>query len=87
MGKSLFSEDGRGLARLLAATRASAGCTQTELARRIGRPQPVISLIEQGERRVDVVEFRRIAEALGMDPVALFARYVDTRGDADPPIK
>ena len=56
--------------------RSDAGCTQTELARRIGVPQPVISLIERGERRVDVVEFVRIAKALGQNPVDLLSRLV-----------
>ena len=63
--------------------RSDAGCTQTELARRIGVPQPVISLIERGERRVDVVEFVRIAKALGQNPVDLLSRLVSVFDQLD----
>ena len=41
---------------------------------RIGRDQTFISLIERGQRRVDVIEFISLARALGDDPVTLFER-------------
>jgi ribosome-binding protein aMBF1 (putative translation factor) len=45
-----------------------AGVTQQQLADRIGKPQSFVSKYERGERRVDLVEFLAIAEALGLDP-------------------
>jgi transcriptional regulator with XRE-family HTH domain len=53
-----------------------AGVTQVDLAARLKRPQPFISYIESGERRVDLIEFYAIAKALGVDPQALFALVV-----------
>jgi transcriptional regulator with XRE-family HTH domain len=44
--------------------------TQTDVAKRIKRYQPYLTLIERGQRRVDVVEFLELAEAIGFDPVA-----------------
>lgn len=58
---------------VLAAARQRANMTQVELARRLGKPQSVISAIEAGTRRLDLVEFRLIVHALGADPVQLFA--------------
>ena len=43
-----------------------------ELARRVGRDQPFISLVENGVRRVDLIEFYVLARGVGADPVALF---------------
>lgn len=57
----------------LAAARLRANMTQVELARRLGKPQSVVSGYENGRRRVDVVEFLLIARTLGADPVEIFA--------------
>jgi transcriptional regulator with XRE-family HTH domain len=56
----------------LAAARRKANMTQVELARRLGKPQSVVSGYEAGKRRVDVVEFLLIARTLGADPVEIF---------------
>lgn len=52
--------------------RNRAGLTQRTLAERLSLAQQRIAAIETGERRVDVVEFVRIALALGSDPIELF---------------
>jgi transcriptional regulator with XRE-family HTH domain len=57
----------------LAAARQRAKMTQVELARRLGKPQSVVSAYEAGHRRLDLVEFMLIVRALGADPVAIFA--------------
>ncbi len=43
--------------------------TQTQLAQRLGRPQSFVSKYENGERRLDLIEFLDIAATLGIDPV------------------
>lgn len=55
--------------RLIAARNAS-GLTQAQLAERFGRRQNFVSAYESG-RRIEVVEFVRICEALGLDPKAV----------------
>jgi len=74
--KSVFSGDHSALVETLVAARARAGLTQTELARRLGKDQSYISIVERSQRRVDVLEFYAFARALEADPVALFAEVV-----------
>jgi transcriptional regulator with XRE-family HTH domain len=57
----------------LAAARQRANITQVELARRLGKPQSVVSAYEAGKRRVDVVEFLLVAKSLGVDPLEIFS--------------
>ncbi len=57
----------------LAAARKEARVTQQELARRLGKPQSFVSAYENGQRRIDLLEFFRIAEALKVDPQQVFA--------------
>lgn len=59
--------------KLLTAARHDADLTQSDLAKRLGRPQSFVSKIEIGERRLDVVEFLHVARAIGVDPVKLIA--------------
>lgn len=47
-------------------TRLSLDVSQRELARRLGKPPSFVNKIELLERRLDVLEFIEIAEALGM---------------------
>mgnify|MGYP001596973086 FL=1 len=49
------------------AARKDAGMTQEELARRLKRPQSFVSKYESGERRLDVIEFMSVAEAIGIN--------------------
>ena len=76
MPKSVFSDAYAAFLDVLISARKEAKMTQVELAAALGRPQPFISYIESGERRVDVIEFCAIAKALGLAPTALFERVV-----------
>lgn len=76
MVKSVFNPPYGLLLDLLRQARREAGVSQTELARRLKRPQPFVSYIERGERRVDVIEFYAIMRALGADPEAAFSALV-----------
>jgi len=82
MSKSVFTDSYRALLDLLIATRKQAGVTQVELANRLGRPQPFVSYIERGERRIDVIEFIVIARALSVDPHQLFADLIERLPEA-----
>ncbi|MDO8297291.1 MAG: helix-turn-helix transcriptional regulator [Caulobacter sp.] len=72
MPKSVFTGAYATMLAVLVAARRDAGVTQIELARRLGRTQSFISQIERGVRRLDVIEFYAIAQALKIDPVMLF---------------
>ncbi|MGX9981781.1 helix-turn-helix domain-containing protein [Methylobacterium fujisawaense] len=71
MANTLRTARHRRLIELLVEARERAGLTQTELGARLGRYQSVIAAIEGGGRRIDLVEFLDIAEALDMDAAAV----------------
>jgi len=56
---------------ILIEARDAMGWTQTDLAKRLGRSQAMVSNYERGQRRVDVGEFIEIARVLGLDPVVV----------------
>jgi len=56
--------------------RREAGLTQDQVARRLRRPQSFVSAYESGDRRIDVLEFVRIAKATGVDPCDLLKRVI-----------
>jgi len=58
--------------------RKRAGLSQAELARRLRKPQSFVSKFERAERRLDVVEFFNVAEALGADPYRLLKKAFTT---------
>jgi len=47
--------------------RLDAGLTQSQAAKKLGRPQSHISNIESGQQRVDVVELKRFAKIYNKD--------------------
>ncbi len=62
---SAYPEEYRRFLRKLKAARLEAGLTQVDVARRLKKPQSFISKFETGERRIDPVEFRHLAEIYG----------------------
>lgn len=56
------------LQKALVEARQSKGLTQTEIATRLGKPQSFVSKYESGERRLDVVEFLEVCQALSVKP-------------------
>ena len=45
--------------------------TQHAVAKRLKRPQSFVAKYEGGERRIDILEFLEISDALGADPVTI----------------
>lgn len=64
----VVSPDYRTLIEVLAAVRKDSGISQRELARRIGKPPSFVNKIELLERRLDILEFIVLAEALERNP-------------------
>lgn len=61
----------RRLLAVLVRGRKKAGLKQSEVAAKLGKLQSYISKVELGERRLDVIEFSRVAQAVGLDPVSV----------------
>jgi transcriptional regulator with XRE-family HTH domain len=76
MTGTLYSDAYAAFVEVVVAARRTAGLTQADLASRLHRPQSFVSKSERKERRLDVVEFVEIAEALGLSPAELFARVL-----------
>lgn len=75
MTRSVYSPQYKLLRKMLAEQRSKAGLSQTELAEKLGVNQTYVSKYELGERRLDVVEFFEIAEAVGFDPIKFLKNW------------
>jgi len=80
MVRSVFTPSYARLRRLLVTARESQGLTQHDLAKRLRKPQSFVSKYERGERRIDVVEFLHIADAIGVDACELLAELARGNG-------
>lgn len=74
MPKTIFGGEHRHLVAVLVEARQASGLTQAELAARVGKDQSFVSIIERGQRRVDVLEFIALSRAMGADPMELFTQ-------------
>lgn len=74
MQKSLHSEDYQHFLAELRAAREQAGVSQERLAELLEEHQTLVSKVERGVRRLDVVELRRWLIALGESPQAFMTR-------------
>jgi transcriptional regulator with XRE-family HTH domain len=72
--KSIWSAEYQQLCVLLRELRREAGLTQVAVAERLDVPQSFVSKYESGERRLDVIELRHVADVLGTTLEAVVAR-------------
>lgn len=82
---SIYSVEYRRAIDLLVQARKDAGVTQQDLAKALARPQSFVSKFENGDRRLDVVEYIQICRLVGADPITLLKALVDkkVKGDED----
>jgi len=62
MPKSIYSKEYRKVVERLKKAREEVKLKQTEVAKKLSRPQSYISKIERGERRIDIMELKKIAD-------------------------
>lgn len=74
MTKSVFTDEYRLFRKMLIEARENAGLTQTRLAKTLQKPQSFVSKYENGEQRLDVIEFLQIADCLRFDVHAFLER-------------
>ena len=70
----VFTDAYRALVDVVVECRRDAGLTQRALAQRIGKSASHLNMIEHGQRRVDALEFYRLAKACGLEPGEMFRR-------------
>lgn len=59
--KSIYSGEYQKLVEKLKQARLSAGLTQKEVAKKLGKPQSFVSKVEAGQRRLDLIELNRFS--------------------------
>lgn len=64
---SVYSEEYQRVITALKNARKARGITQAQLAEALGKPQSFIAKVENGERRLDVVEFVHLARLVGVE--------------------
>jgi transcriptional regulator with XRE-family HTH domain len=82
MARSTHHQDYQTLIALLRELRTGQGVHQAVLGNRLGNTQTFISKVERGERRLDLVEFIELCEALDFDPANAFRQYLRRRAAA-----
>ena len=68
MEKSIYSPAQKQLLNWLKSKREESGLTMRAFAAELDKPHSFVGKVEQGERRLDVVEFVRYCKAMNIDP-------------------
>jgi len=78
--RSIHTERYAEFRRLLIEARVNSGVTQAEMASTLGRPQSYVSKYEHGDRRLDVVEFIEVVDALDVDGAEILGKVRKVKG-------
>lgn len=81
MAKSLHTPEYEYFRSLLVAAREKAGLTQADVSAELKRPQSFVAKYEGGERRLDVIEFLQVCNALGIDPRSILSKLLAKVGE------
>jgi len=65
MSKTIYTEEHKNLIRKLKSARLLAKLDQKTAAKRLNKSQSYISKMESGQRRIDLVQLKQIAEIYG----------------------
>ena len=76
MRKSTHTVEYERLKGHLVSLRVNAGLSQRALAERLRVPHSWVAKIESGERRVDLIEFLWICDAVAVDPCDMLASFL-----------
>lgn len=76
MRKSIHSPEYKRVMLKLVEMREAAGLSQRVLAKRLDREPSFVWRIENGERRLDMLEFHWVCQALGQDSAAAYRQLL-----------
>lgn len=74
---SIYSEQYQLIIKKLREARRNQGLTQAAVAEQLGKPQSFLAKVENGERRLDVIEFIHLAQLLSLDPAEVIKTITD----------
>lgn len=72
--KSVFTHEYEVFRRYMIAARKEAKLTQATLAKSLKKPQSFVAKYENGERRLDVIEFLLVTRVIGIDPCEILKK-------------
>ena len=80
LARDLYSSRYDKLRERITKARKEAGLSQKELGAKIKRPPSYVTDFERAERRINVIEFIALAEAIGFDPLEILADVISASG-------
>ncbi|WP_411905886.1 helix-turn-helix domain-containing protein [Rhizobium mayense] len=78
MEKTIGSKGHKALVELICQKRKAAGLKQEDLAIVLHETQPWVAHLESGQRRIDVIEFVKLANAIGFNAVEELEKLIPT---------
>lgn len=76
MPKTIFEGAYAQFVEVLVAARMRSGLTQAQVAAKIGKDQSFMLIVENSQRRVDILEFVALCRAMDEDPRQLFEQVM-----------
>lgn len=71
---SVYSTEYQMVIKALREARVAGHITQEDLGKALGRPQSFVAKVENGERRLDVVEFVQLCRLVHIDPISIISK-------------
>lgn len=62
MSKTIYSEDHQRIVKKIRSTRIESGLDQKQVAKLLGKTQSFVSKVESGQRKIDIVLLKEIAQ-------------------------
>lgn len=77
MDKSPYSSASIALRELLKEKRLERGINQADISIILNRPQSFVSKYENGERKIDLIDFVFICKAMNIDPKLILEEFIE----------
>lgn len=71
MVKTIYQESYQAFIKQLVLARKASGLTQMQVAEKLSKPQSYIAKVEAADRKLDVMEFVELCQAINVDPTTL----------------
>ncbi|MDP8163294.1 helix-turn-helix transcriptional regulator [Pasteurella skyensis] len=75
--KTIYKEKYQKIIQYLISTRKKKGITQQQIANKLDKPQSYIAKIERCERKLDILEFIELCEAMNTSPITILQEFVN----------